>query len=98
MLQPQGDGDTGFVVHGVGWPPDRPVTVELTWAGGSKVAAIHPVADPRGLFNYTVDQGHVFFPGQLPIGSYHVIVTAPGGRRATATFDVIPAPSHNTLP
>src|SRR5215471_12334412 len=29
MLQPVGDGNTGFVVHGAGWPPQSPVTVAL---------------------------------------------------------------------
>jgi serine/threonine protein kinase len=97
MLQPQGDGDTGFVVHGVGWQPGRPVTIELTWRNGSKVSVLHPIPDIRGIFNYTIDQSHVFFPGRIPVGEYHVIVTAPGGRRATTRFAVIP-PRGDNLP
>jgi hypothetical protein len=45
-----------------------------------------------GTFNYVFDQDHLFFRGGMPIGSYQVVVTGSGGRRATAKFQVDPAP------
>ena len=44
--------------------------------------------DPKGTFNYTIDQDHLFFRGEMPIGTYEVLVTGSGGRRATAKFRV----------
>ena len=33
------------------------------------------MTDPKGTFNYTIDQGHVFFAHQIPDGTYHVVAT-----------------------
>jgi hypothetical protein len=89
MLQPMGDGYTGFVIHGVNFPPGARVTITLVGIGPSRVKE---VVDPKGTFNYTIDQGHVFFAGPIPLGLYHVIASVPDGKRAEATFNVIPAP------
>jgi hypothetical protein len=84
-----GDGYTGFVIHGVNFPPGAQVTITLLGIGPSRVKE---VVDPRGTFNYTIDQGHVFFAGPIPIGTYHVVASVPDGKQAEATFNVMPAP------
>jgi hypothetical protein len=89
MLQPIGDGNTVFVLHGAGWIPLTRVTVTLA---GHGAARYRPVVDAKGTFNYAIDQGHAFFPGPIPAGFYQVVVTGPGGRRASARFQVHPPP------
>jgi protein kinase-like protein len=91
LLQPVGDGTTGFVLHGAGWPPLSTVTVTL--AGVS----VRLAADGAGVFNYTIDQGHAFFPGPIPIGRHEVVVTGAGHRLSTA-FRVVPPPPGSTPP
>jgi hypothetical protein len=83
-----GDGHTVFVLHGVGWVPGQPVTVVLAGVGASPD---HPIVDRAGTFSYAINQAHEFFRGALPSGRYHVVVTAPGGARAVASFVVQPA-------
>jgi serine/threonine protein kinase len=90
MLQPIGDPATEFLIHGTGWAPRSRVTVTLTGYGASPA---RPVVDLQGTFNYAVNQGHEFFPRQIPPGVYHVVVTGPGGRRARASFQVNLPPS-----
>ena len=91
LLQPYGDPQTVFLVHGTGWAPLTPVTVTLA---GHGAASWRPVVDARGTFNYAIGQGHDFFPGPIPVGYYRVVVTGAGGRRASATFQVhLPPPS-----
>jgi len=75
-------------VHGAGWPPQSPVTVALAGRGS---ASVRLVADAAGVFNYTIDQGHVFYPGPIPAGRHEVVVTG-DGRRLTAVFQVRPPP------
>jgi serine/threonine protein kinase len=89
LNQPTGDPVTGFVIHGMGFVPDTRVNVALVGHGTS---AWHPEVDPMGTFNYVFDQDHLFFRRGMPIGSYQVVVTGSGGRRATAKFRVDPAP------
>jgi hypothetical protein len=84
-----GDGHTVFVLHGVGWVPGQPVTVALAGAGASPY---HPIVDAAGTFSYAINQAHEFFRGALPSGTYDVVVTAPDGARAVASFVVRPAP------
>jgi serine/threonine protein kinase len=98
MLQPFGDVATGFVVHGTGWRPGSHVSVELTGPGVAKVSPVHPPVDAKGTFNYLINQSHEFFAGSLPAGIYHVIVTGPGGARARARFQVVPAPGSGGGP
>jgi hypothetical protein len=86
VIQPAGDGVTGFVVHGAGWPPHS--TVTLTMAGRSIPVAV----DGAGIFNYTIDQGHVFYPGPIPVGRHDVVVTGVAGHRLSTSFLVQPAP------
>ena len=86
-LQPFGDRNTVFLVHGIGWVPRTQVTIRLT---GHGAARFRPVADDLGTFNYAIGQGHDFFPGPIPPGSYRVVVTGAGGRRASTTFQVRP--------
>ena len=89
MGQPFGDGDTVFVVHGSGFVPLTRVTVRLI---GHGVASFRPTADRMGTFNYAIDQGHVFFTGPIPVGTYHVLVTGARGRHASASFVVSDQP------
>src|SRR5262249_48608900 len=65
-------------------------TVRLVGVG---VSPDRPVPDRRGTFNYAVDQGHYFFRGAIPPGTYSAVVTAPGGRSASASFRVGPVGS-----
>ncbi len=85
MLQPIGDPATVFLIHGTGWVPQSHVTVTLAGHGQSPV---RPVVDLQGTFNYAVNQGHEWFPRQIPPGVYQIVVTGPGGRRARASFQV----------
>jgi hypothetical protein len=87
MGQPFGDGYTVYVVHGSGFVPLTQVQVHLM---GHGVASFRPTVDEKGTFNYAIDQGHRFFPGPIPAGTYHVLVTGVRGRRATTTFQVRP--------
>ena len=87
MSQPYGDGYTGYVVHGSGFAPLTQVRVHLI---GHGVASFRPTVDRKGTFNYAIDQGHLFFPGAIPAGTYHVLVTGAEGLRATTAFQVHP--------
>jgi len=86
LVQPVGDGVSDFVVHGAGWPPRS--TVTLTMAGRSVPVAV----DGAGAFNYTIDQGHVFYPGPIPLGRHVVVVTGAGGHRLSTSFVVQSGP------
>jgi serine/threonine protein kinase len=88
VSQPFGDGDTVYIIHGSGFAPGVTVTVRLVGVG---VSPDHPVTDARGTFNYAIDQGHRFFGGPIPPGTYHVVATGSGGRSASASFLVNPA-------
>ena len=94
MIQPTGDGNTGFVVHGAGWTPHRTVTLAL--ADRANVVARLAV-DGAGSFNYTIDQGHRFYPGPIPPG-YHEVVVTGDGRRLTTAFQVHSPPSGAPSP
>jgi serine/threonine protein kinase len=90
--QPFGDGYTEFVIHGVGFVPRDPVTVAVDGVASPD----HPTADREGTFNYVIDQGHVFFHAKtIPPAIYEVVVTAPGGISATASFRVY---NYNSQP
>ena len=95
MLQPVGDPDTVFLIHGTGWAPRSRVTVTLAGYGASPV---RPVVDLQGTFNYAVNQQHEFFPQRIPPGVYHVVVTGPGGRHARARFLVNVPPTGQSPP
>jgi hypothetical protein len=86
VIQPVGDGVSGFVIHGAGWPPHS--TVTLTMAGRSVPVAV----DGAGVFNYTIDQGHVFYPGPVPVGRHDVVVTGAAGHRLSTSFQVLAPP------
>ena len=73
----------------MGFLPGTTVSVSLVGHGTS---SWHPEVDPKGTFNYTIDQDHHFFRGAIPDGTYEVSVTGPGSRRATAKFQVNPPP------
>lgn len=85
MSQAFGDSRTGFVVFGRGWGPGSTVTIRLAGVAGPPR---HVVADSAGNFSYAINQGHGFFPGELPRRAYRVVVTALGGASAAATFTV----------
>lgn len=76
VSQPFGDGHTVFVIHGSGWIPFTHVRVDLA---GHPVSPDMPVADRLGTFNYAINQGHEFFAGVIPPGTYLVAVTGAGG-------------------
>jgi serine/threonine protein kinase len=95
LSQPYGDGVTGYVIHGMGFIPDTTVNVSLAGHGTS---SWHPTADSVGTFNYTIDQGHLFFRHNIPAGTYQVLVTGPGGRRASTRFEVHPPPRKPATP
>jgi hypothetical protein len=84
LYQAFGDSNTVFVVHGESWKPGEKITVALS----GHVSPVHPVVDEAGTFNYAINQDHEFFRGGLPAGTYRVLVTAPGGARASASFTV----------
>jgi serine/threonine protein kinase len=86
LSQPVGDRDTGFVIHGGNWPPGTAVTVMLV---GVRASPDRPIADGVGSFNYTINQGHEFFPGGLPPATYTVRVSGADGVTATARFRVL---------
>jgi hypothetical protein len=81
------------VLHGVGWAPGQRVTVRLAGVG---VSPEHPIVDRAGTFSYAINQAHEFFRDGLPLGTYHVLVTAPDGARAGASFVVQPPPPGPT--
>jgi len=95
MLQQVGDGTTGFVVHGAGWPPRSTVTVALA---GLRTAPVRLAVDGAGTFNYTIDQGHVFYPGPIPQGRHEVLVTGAGGRRLHTYLRVVLPPPPGPAP
>ncbi|HEX3750804.1 MAG TPA: serine/threonine-protein kinase [Streptosporangiaceae bacterium] len=96
LSQPTGDPVTGYVIHGMGFRPNTSVNISLAGHGTS---GWHPVVDPKGTFNYTIDQDHLFFAHNIPIGSYTVLVTGSGGRRAMTHFEVsAPPPSGGPPP
>jgi hypothetical protein len=94
MIQPTGDGNTGFVVHGAGWPPRSTLTLALAGRGS---ASVRVVVDGAGSFNYTIDQGHVFYPGPIPAGRHEVVITGDGRRLSTA-FHVVQGPPPGGAP
>jgi hypothetical protein len=93
--QPWGDPATVFILHGSGFTPGARLT--LTLADVHAAPAI-VTTDAAGNFSYAFDQGHHFFPGQIPVRTYSVVVTAPGQGSATASFRVYLAGSVPPLP
>jgi serine/threonine protein kinase len=93
--QPQGDGHTVFVLHGSGFIPFTQIRIELVGAGTSPD---RPVVDREGTFNYAIDQGHLFFHGLIPVGDYKVVALGARGRRASATFQVVPLTPPGAAP
>ena len=57
---------------------------------GVGVSPDHPVADRQGTFNYAIDQGHYFFRGAIPPGTYSAVATASSGLSARTSFRVYP--------
>ncbi len=88
VSQPYGDSHTSFVILGQNWPVDKPVTLVLVGVRGSRESPVHPIADRAGTFNYVINQGHEFFGGGLPVGTYTVRVTGTNGKSAQASFQV----------
>jgi len=85
VSQPTGDADTVFIIRGQWWPTGKPVTITLVGVGTSPV---HPIADHDGSFNYAINQGHEFYSGLLPPGTYTLKVTDGAGMSAEARFEV----------
>ena len=95
ISQPYGDPNTVYILHGSGFAPNALVTLALD---GVHVLPAQVRIDEGGRFNYAVDQGHHFFAGPIPTGTYSAVVTAPGGGSATATFRVYREGSVPPLP
>jgi serine/threonine protein kinase len=95
VSQPYGDGETVFVLHGSGFDPGKPVTISISGRGASPD---RPVADQAGSFNYAFDQGHHFFSGPIPVGSYSVTASAAGLPSVSARFRIYPAGQVPQLP
>jgi serine/threonine protein kinase len=95
MSQYGGEGSSGFEIHGSGFLPGSTISVSLK---GHRTSSWHPTADHFGTFNYTVDQGHEFFPGAIPVGRYTVVVTGAGHRHAQTSFQVVPPPPNGPPP
>ncbi len=89
LNQPFGDRNTVFVIQGSGFIPLTRVTVALV---GHGVSPVRPVVDRMGTFNYAIDQGHLFFTGEIPAGHYQVLTTGAGGRHARVSFRVLGPP------
>ena len=96
VSQPWGDGNTVFIIHGTDFAPNALVT--LTLSGVHALPAAQVKADGTGMFNYAFDQGHHFFTGLIPTGTYKAVVTAPGDGGATISFRVYPVGSVPALP
>jgi serine/threonine protein kinase len=96
-LQPLGDRETTFLIHGANWRPGTHLTIELAGVGTSSV---HPVVDGIGDFNYAVNQDGDITHGLLPLGRFQLIVTGPDGQRATVRIQVVsgPPPPGQTPP
>jgi serine/threonine protein kinase len=87
VAQATGDSDTIFILHGSGYAPGVPVTVSLAGVGPS---SDRPVTDDEGTFNYAIDQGHYFFRGPIPPGTYTAVATARGEPSVHVSFSVRP--------
>ncbi len=87
LNQTYGDPETIFVIQGRDWPPGLPITVRLA---GVRASPERVFVDAGGSFNYAINQNHEFFRFGIPPGRYKVVVTAPNGLRATASFVVHP--------
>jgi serine/threonine protein kinase len=95
ISQPWGNGATVFILHGSGFAPNAQVTVTMA---GVQAAPVTLTADAAGMFNYAMDQGHRFFSGPIPVGTYSAVATAAGHGSATASFRVYPKGSVPPLP
>ena len=95
VSQPWGDGNTVYIIHGTDFGPDALVTLTFSGVPGLPVQVR---ADGTGMFSYAFDQGHHFFTGLIPTGTYKAVVTAPGDGNATASFRVYPVGSVPALP
>ena len=102
MGQPFGDPFTTFQVHGSGFVPSTRVALSVLGphSGGTIPPEYDPYVDPKGTFNYTIDQQHIFFPGGvIPVGVYHVTAKdAASGQQATQKFTVDPVPPGSPPP
>jgi hypothetical protein len=67
---------------------------------GVGISSAHPVVDRLGTFNYVINQDDDIVHGRLPLGKFQVIVTGPGGERATVKIQVTtgPPPRGQTPP
>ncbi len=95
MVRASGNPDDTFSVQGSGFTPQASVTVTLDWSsppqlGNESVhrtSAIKPVVGRNGTFRFTVNH---LFPDSLRLGQFSVVVTAPGGRKSSTGFIVLP--------
>jgi len=87
VSQPYGDGQTVYILQGSGFDPGHLITVSLAGFGASPD---QPVADRAGRFAYALDQGHHFFHGAIPPGSYRATASMRGLPSVSTAFRVYP--------
>jgi serine/threonine protein kinase len=96
MGQPLGAPYTGFQIHGSGFVPSTHVSVALVGFGTAK---FEPLIDPKGTFNFTIDQDHDFFRNEIPVGTYQVLAKDSNGvQSARAQFRVTAVPTGKPAP
>jgi serine/threonine protein kinase len=95
VSQPYGDGQSSYILEGSGFDPGHLVTVSLAGLGASPD---RPMADQAGRFAYAVDQGHHFFHGAIPVGSYRATASTAGLPGASCSFRVYPDGQVPALP
>jgi serine/threonine protein kinase len=95
MERSYGDPNYTFSVQGSGFTPQASVAVALIWFSPPqegtqtfrRVSAIKPVVASDGAFRFTVSR---LFPDALRLGQFEVVVTAPGGKKVSTDFIVLP--------
>jgi hypothetical protein len=93
VMQSQGTTGTAWVVQASGFESGQPVTVSLGFNSPPQIVPAQRftrtvrITPPAGTFQLNINK---LFPSALRFGLFNVQVTAPGGRKATTTFMVIP--------
>jgi hypothetical protein len=93
VKQSQGTVGDAWVVRASGFEPGQPVTVALSFnppppdVSAQKFTRTIHVTPSAGTFQLNINK---LFPSALRLGLFNVQVAAPGGRKATTTFMVIP--------
>jgi hypothetical protein len=93
VMRSQGTTSTAWIVQASGFESGQPVTVSLGFNSPPQIVPAQTftrtvrITPSAGTFRLNINQ---LFPRALRLGQFSVQVTAPGGRKATTTFMVIP--------